>query len=306
MRGFVLAVSASLVAFTLGCTGPRAKREFVEQAQRLHESSLAAALTRDPDLALYVQTLGERLVEAARAAAPDKAADPVFSRLKFHLVDADLPNVFTTGGTHVYVYSGLLRNGVCDTEEELATVMAHALAHVLNLDVQNTLGDAKARVPPATVAWQFVTHRFTAQQEWAADQLAFAIYSRAGYDREQYGNVYVKLSDRYPGRAAVDRAPLSIRPEAARAPGAAAGRTPRERPVADRRTFLDLKRKAQSLAAVGPPASNPAQAQAQAQEAQVFLWAFPNCVLAFDLPGQVQAQEILRPRPPTQPPIEPN
>ena len=49
-----------------------------------------------------------------------------------------------------------------------------------------------------------------------------------------------------------------------------------------------------------------AQAQAQAQEAQVFLWAFPNCVLAFDLPGQVQAQEILRPRPPTQPPIEPN
>ena len=303
MRSSLLVAAAALLTFSLGCAGPRAKREFVEQAQRLHDTSLAPALTREPELSLYIQMVGDRLLEAARGAAPDKASDPLVSRIKFHLVGADLPNAFTTGGTHIYVYSGLFRAGVCDTEEELAAVMAHALAHALNLDVQNTLGKADPRMPPAGVAWQLVINRFTAQQDWAADKLAFSIYARAGYDPEQYGNLYLKLSDRYPGPAAVDRAPLSIRPEAARVSGVTALRKWRDaRPVADRRTFADLKRKAQSLASAGVPASNPTQAQV----AQVFLWAFPNCVLAFDLPAQVQAQELLRPRPPPTPTIEPN
>ena len=296
-------MSAALVLFSVGCAGPRAKREFVEQAQRLHDASLAPALTHDDRLARYVQRVGDRLAEAARAIAPDKTGDPLFSRMKFHLVNADLPNVFTTGGSHVYVYSGLFRNGVCDTEEELATAMAHALAHAVNLDVQNTLGKADPRMPPAGVVWQFVTHRFTAQQEWAADKLAFAIYSRAGYDPEQYGNLYVKLSDRYPGGERYDRAPLRIRPEAARPSISGVVPKPawRDAPVADRRTFAELKRNAQSLGPAAAPTSNPTATQ----EAQIFLWAFPNCVLPFDLPRQQQAQELLRPRP-VEPPIEPN
>jgi hypothetical protein len=302
MRRPLLALAAALALLSVGCAGPRAKTEFVQQAQRLHDASLAPAMTHDADLSLYVQMVGERLVEAARAAAPDKASEPLLSKVRFHLVNAAVPNVFSTGGTHVYVYSGLLRNRVCDTEEELAAVMAHGLAHVLNLDVQNTLGKADPRTPPAGVAWQFVTNRFSAQQEWAADKLAYAIYVRAGYDPELYGNVYAKLSDLYPGPAAVDRAPLSIRPEVARVSGVEPQRKWRKAPVADRRTFLDLKRQSQSQASVGVPSTNPAQAQ----EAQVFLWAFPNCILPFDLPDQQRAQEILRPRPPTTPPIEPN
>ena len=301
-----LALPAAMIVLALGmgCAGPRAKREFVQQAQRLHDAALAPALTRDSELALYVQTLGDRLAEAARAAAPDKASDPLFARLKFHVVNADLPNAFTTGGSHVYVYSGLFANGICDTEEELAVVMAHALAHSLNLDVQNTLGEADPRLSPPAVAWQLVANRFSAQQEWAADKLAYHIYVRAGYDPEQFGNLFIKLTDRFPGPERVDRAPLRIRGEVARP--SISGVTPnlkwRDRPVADRRTFTDLKRRAQSQASSGPPATNPAEAQA----AQVFLWAFPNCVLPFDLPGQVQAQEMLRPRPPQVTPIEPN
>src|SRR5215218_5207623 len=128
-RGAVAAaLVAALAAAGVGCAGPRAKREFVEQAQRFHQT-VAPAVTRDGDLAEYVQVVGDRLMEGARAAAPDKAADPLFSRIRFHLVNADLPNVFTTGGAHVYDYSGLLRPGVCDTEEELAAAMAHAVAH---------------------------------------------------------------------------------------------------------------------------------------------------------------------------------
>ena len=291
---------AAAVWVGVGCAGPRAKREFVQQADRLHQSVLAPANTPDAELADYVQTVGDRLLEGARAAAPDKAADPLFGRIRFHLVSADLPNVFTTGGSHVYVYSGLLRPGVCDTEEELAAAMAHAVAHAVNLDVQNVLKDVDPRSPPPAVAWQFVTNRFTAQQEWASDKLAFAIYARAGWDPEQYGNLFLKLSDRYPGPAAVDRAPLSIRPEAARVSGVEPQRRWRRAPVADRRTFTDLRRRAVSLAAA---ATNPATLS---PESQIILWALPNCVLPFDLPGQVDAQELLRPRPPATPPIEPS
>ena len=300
---FPAAVLAATL-FATGCSAPRAKREFVLQAQRLHDAALAPGVTRDQLLAEYVQRVGDRLVEGARSAAPDKASDPLFQKMHFHLVNADLPNVFTTGGSHVYVYSGLLnpRNGGCETEEELATAVAHALAHALNMDVQNSLAKADPRAVPPAVAWQFVTNRFTAQQEWAADKLAFAIYAKAGYDPEVFGNLFVRLGDRFPGPAAVDRAPPSIRPEAARVSGVSTQGTRRRPPVADRRTFLDLRRQAQSLSASGPAATLPAQAQ----EAQIFLWAFPNCVLPFDLPAQQQAQELLRPRPPPEGPKEPN
>jgi hypothetical protein len=181
--------------------------------------------------------------------------------------------------------------------------MAHALAHALNLDVQNTLGKADPRSPPPAVAWQLVAKRFSPEQEWAADKLAYQIYVHAGWDPEQYGNLYVRLGDRYPGPEQNGRAPLWLRQEAGRVPGNDARRTRREWPVADRRTFGELRRRSQSQAAGagGAAATNPAQAQ----EAQVFLWAFPNCILPFDLPYQKQAQELLRPRPPIVQP-EPN
>jgi hypothetical protein len=294
---------AAVLALCVGCAGPRAKREFVEQAQRFHQA-VAPAATRDTDLAEYVQVVGERLMEGARAAAPDKASDPLFSRIRFHLVDADLPNVFTTGGAHVYVYSGLLRPGVCDTEEELATAMAHAVAHALNLDVQNTQKDADPKLPPPAVAWNFVTHRFTPQQEWSADKLAFAAYARAGWDPDQFGNLFLKLSDRYPGRPENGRAPLSYRTEAGRVSGVEPQRRWRRPPVADRRTFTDLRRRAHFVpGATTGPSAGPGTLP---PEAEIILWALPNCILPFDLPGQVQAQDLLRPRPPAAPPIEPS
>jgi hypothetical protein len=312
-----LFAAAALAALALctGCAGPRAKKEFVEQARRLHQA-VAPAVVSDTDLAEYVQVVGDRLMEGARGAAPDKAADASFARVKFHVVNADLPNVVTTGGAHVYVYSGLLRPGVCDTEEELAAALAHAVAHALNLDVQNTQKTADPRLSPPAVAWRFVTGRFSPQQEWAADKLAFAIYTRAGWDPDQYGNLYLKLSDRYPGRPENGRPPLAYRTEAGRVSGVEPQRRWRRPPVADRRTFTDLRRRAH-FAGGGPPGggatTNPAGADAATAvnlalppEAEIILWALPNCILPFDLPGQVQAQDLLRPRPPPPTPIEPS
>ena len=101
--------------------------------------------------------------------------------MQFHLVDIPIINVFSTGGSHLYVYRGLF--DFCHTEEELAAAMAHAYAHALNLDTEGTgmnppEGDAAA----AAVAWDYVVNRFAAQQEQESDKLAFRLYARAGWD----------------------------------------------------------------------------------------------------------------------------
>jgi predicted Zn-dependent protease len=285
-----------LLASAFGCHGPRPSRAFVEQARRLHSDALVSAVSRDPDLAEYVQLLGERLVAGAREAAPDKAKDPLFARMKFDVVNVSTVNVFTTGGEHVYVYAGLV--AACENEEELASAVAHALAHAVNLDVQSLpiRPDPRGQRPPDAVTWQFVTNRFSAQQEWAADKLAFAIYARAGWDPDRFGTLYTRLGDEYRGPTSVDRAPLSIRPEAARVSGVDPNRRWRKPPVADRRTFSELRETARSLAAQSP----------RGMAAEVLLRAMPNCVLPADQPEQVQAQEMIRPRPPPQTVTEPN
>ena len=289
----VLAVSL-LLALAPGCNRPRPAQAFVQQARRLHVDALASAVCREGDLGEYVQLVGDRLVAGAREAAPEKARDPMFARMRFHVVDVDTVNVFTTGGEHVYVYAGLV--GACESEEELAAAVAHGLAHALNLDVQALPIRPDPDAPPPAVAWQFVLNRFTAQQEWAADKLAFALYARAGWDPERFGALYIRLGDTYDGPTSVDRAPLSIRPEAKGVSGVEPNRRWRRANVADRRTFAELRQAARSAAAAAP----------RGMAAEVLLRAMPNCVLPADQRDQLEAQEMLRPPPPVETPIEPN
>ena len=294
-RAFAIPVAFLLLA-SAGCHGPRPAKAFVEQARRLHSDALVSAVSRDPSLSEYVQLLGDRLMAGAREAAPDKARDPLYAGMKFHVVNVATVNVFTTGGDHVYVYAGLI--AACENEEELAAAMAHAVAHAVNLDVQNLpiRPDPRVRRTPEQVVWQFVVNRFTAQQEWAADKLAFAIYARAGWDPDRFGTLFTRLGDQYRGATSVDRAPLSIRPEAARVSGVDPNRRWRKNAVADRRTYAEMRESARSLAATAP----------QGMAAEVLLRALPNCVLPADQPDQLQAQEVIRPAPPPETPIEPN
>lgn len=290
-----LPVILLLLSAVAGCNGPRPAGAFVRQADRLHADALVSAVSRESTLAEYVQLVGERLMAGAREQAPEKSRSPMFARMKFHMVDVATVNVFHTGGDHVYIYAGLV--AACDNEEELAAALAHSVAHALNLDVQNLpiRPDPRGR-PPEAVAWDFVTNRFNAQQEWAADKLAFAIYARAGWDPDRFGTLYTRLGDDYRGPSSVDRAPLSIRPEAARVSGVEPNRRWRKQPVADRRTFAQMREAARSVVATAP----------QGMAAEVLLRALPNCVLPGDQPEQLEAQEMIRPLPPPTTPIEPS
>jgi hypothetical protein len=279
-----------------GCAPNRAPAvRYIEQADQLHAQALASTIIPDEDLNAYIQEIGKRLEQAARDEVPDKARGPFFQNLQFHLVDSPIVNCYMTGGSHVYVYRGLL--DFCRSEEELAAGIAHAYAHALNLDFEATKLKPPAKPQPTReVAWDFVTTRFTVQQERNADRLAFRLYARAGWDPAHFEDLFGRLSDQYPEGPAADRDPLPRRAELARGLVAGVPKKWHQLPVADPRTFDALRKQAGSLR-FSSPASN---------DARLYLLAFPNCILSQDLDVQKQAQDKLRPPPPPPVQVEPS
>lgn len=279
-----------LAAFITGCAPPAPTKAFVEQAARLHNEALAPVAATDTDLSEYFQILGQRLMDGAHAAAPQKTRAAFFSDLQTHLVATPIPNAYVTGGSHVYVYNGLFQ--ACLTEEELAAAMAHAFAHTINLDVEKLKFRPNVERGVRYVGYDFVTHRFTLQQERDAHDLAFQIYVHAGYNPDRFENVYQVLADRYPATSP-DRLPLRARATEAHAWAAKADQKWRKPTVADRATFTALKKKAADL-------------KEPAGDGSLMLRAFPNCVLAADTADQLAAQATLRPVQPNKVEIEPN
>ena len=85
-----------------------------------------------------------KLIESARAAGDANAPKShtkggdnawMFSdEMRFHFVNSKTLNAFTTGGNHMYIYTALFQQ--CESEDELAAVVAHEYAHVYCRHVQ--------------------------------------------------------------------------------------------------------------------------------------------------------------------------
>ncbi|MCS7032475.1 MAG: hypothetical protein NZ561_00595, partial [Phycisphaerae bacterium] len=121
--GRSIVVPALLLAFAAGCT---TDRMVIAQADDVH-GVLEPAVITDPELAGYIQTVGDRIIQEARQfSAAGEGPDKHFEgnntwmfgpEMRFHLVNSPTVNAFTTGGEHMYVYTGLLQE--CRTEDEL-------------------------------------------------------------------------------------------------------------------------------------------------------------------------------------------
>jgi hypothetical protein len=280
-----------LVLAAAGCqSGPRPTPEFVEQAELLHQNALRQAVVGDRDLNDYFAEIGKRVVAGATAANPANTRDPTFAAMQFHLVGSDVVNAFGTGGRHVYVYNGLVQ--ACQSEEELAALMAVQYAHALERDVEDTgmrpdVRGGTDRTSVDRVAFQFVTSQFSAEQLLRADRRAFDFYVFGGWDPAKYPLAYERLKslqrlDLPPTSGGGDdrrpRPTLSARAAAAReaASGPPAKARDRRQPtVADAQTFAELKRTAEGISTRMDGAGR----------AFLYLAAFPNVVLPGDLPS---------------------
>lgn len=164
----------------------------VEKKTKLHP---------DKDVQAYVSNLGNKL--AARASDTPKGI-----RFTFKVIDDDKTvNAFALPGGHIYVYTGLLK--LADDEAELASVLAHEIAHVAQrhvaerlvtqLGLETVLGLALGRDPgllaqiAAQVAATGAVLSFTREQESDADAHGMPYAVAAGYDPLGFVRLFTKL-----------------------------------------------------------------------------------------------------------------
>jgi predicted Zn-dependent protease len=217
-----------------GSGGCASDASVIQQAETTHKS-LEPAIIRDPELANYLQSVGERIIAAAKEADKEHVGpkthfdksqndDWMYSatKMQFHLVNSKTLNAFTTGGEHMYIYNQLFQE--CKSEDELAAVIAHEYAHVycrhvakgMNRQIpllvggalaggaagyalggkDNKTAAAAAGAGVGAAGGQFLNMGFTRGDEAEADQYGFWFYTHAGWDPNHFADFFQHMIDK--------------------------------------------------------------------------------------------------------------
>ena len=315
-----------MVLFTLVAGGCASDKQIIGQANQFH-SGLEQAVIEDATLTNYIQSVGDRIIAAAadldkKGYGPEahkkESSDWMFNgSMKFHFVNSPTMNAFTTGGNHMYIYTGLFQN--CETEDELAAVMAHEFAHVygrhvhkgMNRQIMTMAAAAGAGAAGyaaggknreqyagtaaglAAMAGQYFGMSFTRDDETEADKMGFAFYTRAGWVPERFDDFFEEMIQK-----GMDKTPemMSDHPSLANRVKATQERVKklpaeadrwRKQPVADERELARLKERATEVGRRMPTSESLANAQQ-------LLRAMPrSCLTPRDqeaLPDQREAQ----------------
>ena len=327
-----------LLALTLGtAVGCVSDQQVIAQAQDVH-GQLEPTVVTEPELANYVQAVGDRIVDAAEQMYEDGDLEGynvepwMFENIQFHLVASPVTNAFTTGGTHVYLYSKLFE--AADTEDAFAGVVGHEFGHIVGRHVHEsmrnqyyTLGaaagagligaalaeDGKRAQTGATVGGlalaggQVVGLQFGRDNERQADELGFEFYIRAGYDPEKFANFFAAMLEEQGDAGGGINGFLSSHPSLAERVKTAQERAAdvdpsfvqryEQPPIASPREFARLQDESQPLTQVAARAAAAQQANAFT-EGLAILSAFPACVggLSDDIPPSEQSGDNVVPQ----------
>jgi predicted Zn-dependent protease len=188
---FALSVSlpsAAIASMTVGEEQEMGDKLAIEIQQKLD-------MINDSLIKTYVEAIGSHLVEEAQ--------DNRF-HYRFYVVNEQEPNAFAIPGGHIFVTSGLIR--LVDTEDELAGVIGHEIAHGVLRHVDKAIDRAK-RISLVTLAAiiagaflskdakgaatlttgamamaQSLMLKYTRENEIEADQKGMKYLTDAGYD----------------------------------------------------------------------------------------------------------------------------
>jgi len=159
-----------------------------------------AKMIQDPVINEYINRLGQNLVRNSDAKVP----------FTIKIIDSDDINAFALPGGFFYVNSGLIM--AADNEAELAGVMAHEIAHVAACHAarEQTRGELAnlASIPlifvgggygvyaaeqAASLAVPMAFMKFSRGFEAQADYLGLEYMYKAGYDPEEFINMFEKI-----------------------------------------------------------------------------------------------------------------
>lgn len=322
MKRACLAIQTLLLVMLLSlATGCATDKKVISQANESNKQ-LEPAIITDRALQGYVQSIGDRVTRVAREmsdqgfgpkAHKQSESDWMFKNIQFHLVNSKTLNAFTTGGTHVYLYSELFT--LSKSEDEFAAVVAHEFAHIYCRHVQKGMNRQMTILGAAAVAGvagaviakdnraeiglgaagltyaggQFLGMGFTRDDEDEADKIGFEFYCRAGWDPYRFPDFFRQMIEK-----GYDKTPeaLSDHPKLANRVKNTEDRVKKLPPIASQwrkpnlvsqAEFLNLQDHARRVGKNTP-------SDKSLEAAQLMLAAFPSCVAPTDLPEQKQAQ----------------
>ncbi len=174
-----------------------------------------APIVSDPVLQEYIQDLGNRLVVHA-----DNTKFP----FTFFIINNPVLNAFAFYGGHVGMHSGLISKA--QTESELASVVAHEIAHVTQrhlarraqaqkrsgpLQIASMLGSilvaladpqaGMAAISASVAGNQQAQINFTRNNEQEADNIGINILYRAGFDPKGAPAFFSRLAEKARGQS---------------------------------------------------------------------------------------------------------
>ena len=177
--------------------------------QDLRSKSLVCT---DPIINEYLSYIGNRL-------SPYAEMPYTNIRMKFFAVDSKVINAFAFFGGHIGVHKGLI--AIIQSENELAGVMSHELAHVSQQHILRHFADSK-RTMPLTIAGILASFaigapelmmpvmagqiqhsiNFTRQHEQEADRIGVKILAKANFDPQGLPDAFERMSHnlRYEGK----------------------------------------------------------------------------------------------------------
>jgi predicted Zn-dependent protease len=170
----VVLLAVALGAAAVGLAGVASPMTDAERAEAERAAASAARIERDWPLAgpgpftRFVRKLGARLGERAR---------PTPFPWRFTVVRDRSANAFAIGGGRIYVNEGVVT--LCETEAELAAILAHEMAHQL---AGHFRGAAKRGEESARIELGGVVQEVDPAKEREADRIALEILRKAGYD----------------------------------------------------------------------------------------------------------------------------
>jgi predicted Zn-dependent protease len=166
------------------------------------EIEKSSHLVTDPVVVEYINRIGQNLVKNSDAKVP----------FTIKVLDTDEINAMALPGGYFYVNSGLIL--ACDSEDELAGVMAHEIAHVaahhaaremtkLNLMQISSIPlmiftqgtwTAYGVYEVAQLSVPLTLLQFSREYETEADYLGIQYMYRAGYDPQGMVTIFEKIS----------------------------------------------------------------------------------------------------------------
>lgn len=187
-------------------------RSFISQAPKSRDM---AQTERTREMGKRIASATERYLRSI-----GHTEDIRYFRWEFNLIASNQVNAFCMPGGKIVVYEGILP--VARTDDELATVIAHEVAHAVAKHSNERLSQAILRQYGGQALGQILSGSsagaqvvgnilynvggklifelpYSRKQEYEADQIGLYLMALAGYDYHNAPNLWVKMANRSGG-----------------------------------------------------------------------------------------------------------